>query len=171
MNKKIVTCKWIFFTLMLVVNAFIIYQSCLPKASSRNWSDAVIDVIKVITDGSVDSSTPITPNMSWGSFIRKAIGHFGLFAIDGVVTFLYFHFLYLDKKFTNRNLYIYIAAVLGIIVAVVTELLQLVIPGRYGDVIDILIDIGGYVVGVVITFFIVYLVNRQKNKKELIKEN
>ena len=156
---------------MLMLNAFIIYQSCLPAGSSKGWSDAVVEVIKTITNGTIDSSTPITPNLSWGSFIRKAIGHFGLFGLDGVVTFLYFYFLSLNKKFENRNLYIYFAAVLGIIVAVVTELLQLVIPGRYGDIIDVLIDIGGYVLGVAITFLIVYLVNRHKHKKELIKEN
>ena len=170
MSKKIIVCKWIFFVLMLLVNGFIIYQSCLPDVSSKSWSDAIVDVIKTITNGSIDSSTPITPTLSWGKFIRKMIGHFSLFGLDGVVTYLYFYFLDKDKNINNRNLHIYLAVVIGVVLAVATELLQLVIPGRYGDVIDILIDIGGYLLGVAVTFFIVYLINRHQRKKELINQ-
>ena len=155
---------------MILVNVFIISQSCLPDVSSKSWSDAVVEVIKTITNGSIDSSTPITPNLSWGKFIRKAIGHFSLFGLDGVVTYLYFYFLDKNKNIANRNMHIYFALVLGVIVAVGTELLQLVIPGRFGDIIDILIDIGGYVLGVAITFLIVYLINRHQQKKVLINE-
>ena len=154
-----------------LVNGFIIYQSCLPGVSSQSWSDAIVDAIKTITNGSIDSTTPITPTLSWGKFIRKMIGHFSLFGLDGVVTYLYFYFLDKQKNFNNRNMYIFLTVVLGVLVAVATESLQLIIPGRYGDIIDILIDIGGYLLGGFITFFIVYLINRHRDKKELINQN
>lgn len=49
---------------MIAINAFIIYQSCLPEGSSKTWSDTVVDVIKVITGGDIDPQTPITPSLS-----------------------------------------------------------------------------------------------------------
>ena len=170
MDKKIIVWKWIFFGLMLLVNGFIIYQSCLPAVSSQSWSDAVVDMIKTITNGSIDSSTPITPSLSWGKFIRKMIGHFSLFGLDGVVTYLYFYFLDKHKSFNNRYIHIIISIAIGVLLAVVTESLQLIIPGRYGDIIDILIDVGGYLLGVAVSFFIVFLVNKHRYKKELINQ-
>ena len=67
-------------------------------------------------------------------------------------------------------LHLVFACSVGIVVAVVTELLQLVIPGRVGDIIDILIDIGGYVVGVGVTYLIIYLIKKNQEKKLLNKE-
>ena len=156
---------------MIIIDAFIIYQSCLPEVSSKSWSDAVVDVIKVITNGNIEPSTPITPTLSWGKLIRKMIGHFSLFALDGVITYLYFYYLDKDKEFKRRWIYLVPAFAIGVILAVVTESLQLIIPGRVGDIIDILIDIGGYLVGSGITFLIVYLVNRHQDKKALEESN
>ena len=156
---------------MIIINAFIIYQSCLPEVSSKSWSDAVVDVIKVITNGDIEPSTPITPTLSWGKLIRKMIGHFSLFALDGVITYLYFYYLDKDKEFKRRWIYLVPAFAIGIILAVVTESLQLIIPGRVGDIVDILIDIGGYLVGSGITLLIIYLVNRHQDKKALEESN
>jgi len=170
-NKSIKITKWIFFALMIIINLFIIYQSCLPDVSSKSWSDAVVDMIKTITHGDIDSGTPITPNLSWGKLIRKLIGHFSLFGLDGVITYLYFYFLNRDRPFKYKYLYIIIPSVIGILLAVITECLQLVIPGRVGDIIDILIDIAGFLLGLGITFLITYLINRHNNKKILINNN
>ena len=156
---------------MIIVNAFIIYQSCLPEVSSKSWSDAVVDVIKVITHGDIEPFTPITPTLSWGKLIRKMIGHFSLFALDGVITYLYFYYLDKDKEFKRRWIYLVPAFAIGVILAVVTESLQLIIPGRVGDIVDILIDIGGYLVGSGVTFLIIYLVNRNQDKKALEESN
>ena len=149
---------------MIIVNAFIIYQSCLPDVSSKSWSDAVVDVIKAITNGNIDSSTPITPTLSWGKFIRKMIGHFSLFGLDGVVTFLYFYYLDIDTKHKYKYLLFFLSIALGILLAVITESLQLIIPGRYGDIIDTLIDIGGYIFGFVIALLVTLLVGRKRRK-------
>ena len=155
---------------MIAINAFIIYQSCLPEGSSKTWSDTVVDVIKVITGGDIDPQTPITPSLSWGKLVRKVFGHFSLFMINGVFTYLYFFFLDIEKKMKKNWLHLIYALSIGVIVAIFTELLQLVIPGRFGDIVDILIDIGGYLFGVGVTYLIIFLIRKHKNKKLLHKE-
>lgn len=67
-------------------------------------------------------------------------------------------------------LHLIYALSIGVIVAIFTELLQLVIPGRFGDIVDILIDIGGYLFGVGLTYLIIFLIRKHKNKKLLHKE-
>lgn len=152
---------------MILVNAFIIYQSCLPEISSKSWSDTVVEIIGSITNSGVSSEDPITPTLSFGKLIRKIFGHFSLFMIDGVFTYLYFYYLSVDKKFKNKYTHLIPSLSVGIVLAVGTELLQLVIPGRVGDGVDIAIDIAGYLVGVAVTYLIVLLVNRKQNQKAL----
>ena len=171
MNKRIVILKWVFFGLMIIINAFIIYQSCLPEVSSKSWSDTVVEIIEVITHSDVQSSTPVTPNMTFGKLIRKIFGHFSLFAVDGAVTFFYFYFLDESTKHKYKYLLFFLSLVMGILLAVITESLQLIIPGRVGDIVDILIDIGGYLFGVGIPMLIVFLIYQHKKKKDLIKES
>ena len=171
MDRRIKIFKWVFFSLMVAINVFIIFQSCLPATSSSQWSDVVVEVIENISGGSVTPSSKVTPSLTVSEFVRKAIGHFALFGIDGVISFFYFYFLDKERHFKYRWLYPILALAVGIFVASLTEAIQLIIPGRYGDIIDVLLDVGGFVALGGITYLIVLIINHHKNIKGTKLEN
>ena len=166
MNKKLIILKWIFFSLMIIINAFIIFQSCLPANSSSEWSNVVVVIIEDISGGSVTPSSHVTPDLTFSEFIRKAIGHFTLFGIDGIISYLYFYYLDKDKCFKYNWLKYVLALSIGIFIASLTEIIQLVVPGRYGDIIDVLLDVLGFIFFMGITILVIYLVNRHNSKKK-----
>jgi len=56
----------------------------------------------------------------------------------------------------------------GLFVAVLTEALQLITPGRAGATDDVLLDFFGYVVGAVVTligYLITYFIKRKNRRK------
>ena len=151
---------------MIAINVFIIYQSCLPAKSSKEWSEVVVVVIQDISGGSVTPSTKVSGDLTFSEFIRKAIGHFTLFGLNGVITFFYFYFLNMERKFKRSWLYLVLTASVGILIASITEIIQLSIPGRAGDVIDVLLDVAGFIVAASICYLIIYLINKNRKKKE-----
>ena len=168
MNKKIIICKWIFFTLMILVNGFIIYQACLQGSSSEEWSNPLVQIVVDLSGGSITPSTVVFFDLSLAAFLRKLIGHFSFFGLNGVVTFLYFYFLNKDKLFKHQLITIVIPIAIGIFVAFLTELIQLLIPGRSGEIVDVIIDISGYLLGFSLTLLITYLIDR---KRKLLKNS
>ncbi|MEQ6121676.1 VanZ family protein [Reichenbachiella sp. MALMAid0571] len=75
------------------------------------------------------------------------IGHFGLFF---VLTVLLFQALKpLDKMIKWIGLFVYC-----IFLGVITEYLQTKIPGRSGDVLDLIADLVGSISGFFVTFYI-----------------
>lgn len=90
--------------------------------------------------------------------IRKGIGHFGAFLVFGIFSSFVFFFFF---KFKNKFLSIFICFVQGFILALITEIIQLFVPGRYGVFSDVLIDFCGFCFSTLI-IMIIYLI---KNKK------
>ena len=166
-NKYTKICMWIFFGLMVAINGFIVFQACLPEGSSESWSNPVAEVIGNISGGSVNPDTVITPGLTFGLLIRKIIGHFALFGIDGIITYLFFYFLNKEVKLPKPYLYLIFALLVGIIIPVLTEVIQLFVPGRVGDFVDVFIDIGGFVLFGGVAFLVTYLINRHHEKKQL----
>ena len=165
-NNKIVLA--ILLTLVILINGFIIFQSCLPANSSSDWSNAVVVIIEDISGGSVTPTSKVTPDLTFSEFIRKAVGHFLLFGIDGIFSYLFFYHLAKYKDFKNKWLkYIYSVS-LGIFISSLTEIIQLFTPGRYGDVIDVLLDVFGFLFMMGITVLIIYLVSRHKSKQKVV---
>ena len=100
--------------------------------------------------------------------VRKQIGHFGLFAIDGIIGFLFF--LSLDLKTKNK---IIILISTGLTAGVVAELLQLIPKGRNCQFSDMLINSGGFMSGALVSFVILLIIKKIKSskKKKGAKEN
>lgn len=85
-----------------------------------------------------------------GSFfikVRKSIGHFGAFLVLGIFsTFTYL--MYFDSKKWKISLPINFAQ--GILLAAITEIIQLFVPGRVGLLSDVLIDSLGFLISSII---------------------
>ena len=104
---------------------------------------------------------------SFSEFIRKSIGHFLLFLASGVFTFLTLYTFLINNK--KKYLSLIITIGIGLFIAILSEVIQYFVPTRFGSVIDVLTDFGGFILGTLITFLVIYLIKRHK-KKELEKK-
>ena len=169
MDKRHLAVTWILFSFAIVLNGFIIYQSCLNGEQSTSSSGFISDFIKnilntifpnLINEGNIDS---------YHGFIRKFVGHFSLFLVDGIITSWALYYL-LDltifKKWWKKLI---ISGLFGLFMAALTETIQLSIPGRAGSAIDILIDYAGYTIGAGIILLIYFLIYRHHKKKGLLQ--
>ena len=98
--------------------------------------------------------------------VRKAIGHFGAFLVLGIFsTFTYM--LYLKNKKWIFSIPLNFVA--GFLLALLTEIIQTYIPGRYGSFNDVLIDYSGFISSAIIltivTLVYYYIKHRNIYKK------
>ena len=153
----------VFLVLAVLINVYIIYHACLNGADSSEASQGVVevseDVVNTVKPGTVNE----TNYDQFATFIRKAFGHFGLFVISGIFTSLTTYFAIKDTKWYKMG--IGISFVFGFLLAMTTEIIQLNVPGRSGEFIDVLIDTSGYVLGLGIVALILFLVLRHQKKK------
>ena len=140
-------------------------HSCLDAARSTQASNGVVEV----AEDAVNTVSPgtITPENhdSFASFIRKAFGHFGLFAVSGLLSSLAVYFAFNPQKWSKYYLLIIISLGFGLSMGITTELIQLNVPGRSGEFRDVLIDFSGYLLGFLIILLILFLVLRKQNTK------
>ena len=154
--------KWIIFALMLATNVFIIVNACIPGAKSAqesNWIvEPVANIINSIKEDTINSSN----YDNFSSFIRKFVGHFSLFGVSGVLTSLTLKMFYYDKKHKLGLLTLF-SSLLGILLAFLSEGIQLIVPGRSGELLDIAIDLAGYFLGMLVIVLILSIVKLQTN--------
>lgn len=164
--KKSSILKWIFLTLTVAVNVFIIVNACINgtvSSQESGWfSKTFASVINFfspnyITDANFDN---------FAAIIRKLVGHFGLFALDGFVSTLTAYEFLKDSKFKNNLVLFGSSLLLGLLVAGVSELIQIFTPDRYGSFFDILIDFGGFILGFGIAISILLFESLIPFKKE-----
>ena len=156
----------IFTILALAINAYIIYHSCLNGAQSSQASQGVVEVseevVNTVRPGTV---TPENYN-AFATFIRKSLGHFGLFAISGIFSSLSIYYIFKDFKWIKHFLNTIFALSFGLIIATTTEIIQLNVPERSGEFTDVLIDYGGYLLGTFLVGLVLLLFIRHQRKKQ-----
>ncbi len=91
--------------------------------------------------------------------VRKGLGHFSAFLILGIFSSLTW-LLFLDGK--KLFLSIPLNYISGFLIAALTEIIQLYVPGRHGCMDDVMLDFDGFLIGSSITAIIVliYLAKR-----------
>ena len=162
-NKRYLAATIIVSFLAVSLTFFIILQSCLNGDDSIQSSGLVVNLFKsiinaihaeTINDGNIGTFTLV---------IRKLVGHFGLFLFDGaLVSFSIYLLSVYWKKY--KHLYgLIFTLFFGLFLAGLTEFIQIFVPGRSGEVVDILIDYGGYLIGTGIIVLIAFL--KEKNNK------
>lgn len=112
----------------------------------------------------VNKQKLITDFESFFFLVRKGVGHFGAFLILGIFsTFTYM--LFFDKKKWIWSCPLNFLQ--GFALAGITELIQLLVPGRSGLLSDVLIDYSGFLISsVIITIGVIlyYFIKQKKNK-------
>ena len=147
--------KYIFLVFYIFITLVIFIKALENGETSTTSSNQVTDVIVDAIDNILPGEKSITDKFDIDDikfFIRKAIGHFGIFLILGIFsTLTYFYFI------NKKNLSIIITIIVGVITAALSELFQAIPDGRSPAFTDILIDCGGYFLAVVSTWLIIYV--------------
>ena len=98
-------------------------------------------------------------------FVIRKLAHFTLYTIGGILITIMF-FQYIDNIKHTKVMSI----LLGTLNAITDEIHQLLVPGRSGEIRDVIIDTSGVILGVIVISFLVYLkgkLNWQKIKNKI----
>ena len=99
-------------------------------------------------------------------YVSKVIGHVGLFACLAIVSMYMFRYVYIIDPKARFSAYVMTA----LPIAAITEIAQLFIPGRFGRVQDVIIDMTGFFLGtafaIVLNWIIEGIMHRNAKKKE-----
>ena len=141
-------------------------HSCLDAAQSTEASSGVIEVTEEVVNTVAPGTVTPENHDSFALFIRKAFGHFGLFSISGLLSSLAIYLSIKPMKWSKNYLMIIISLVFGLFMGILTEVIQLNVPGRSGQFTDVLIDFSGYILGFLIILLIVFLIIKHEIKKQ-----
>ena len=102
---------------------------------------------------------------SLNGIIRKLIGHFGAFLVTGVFGILTAYFFFFKGKMKYISLAIFL--VYGLLLAILSEVLQIFAGSRTPAWSDVGIDFSGYAIGAIVTFGILLLIYVKTKRKEI----
>lgn len=100
----------------------------------------------------------------FGLILGKVAGHFSFFILQAILAFWMMYYYKGKKQWLNVIIFLSF----GLFIASLTEFIQLFIPGRSGRIIDVLLDMSGYLLGTLVAYLI-YLLIKKKKMKEGIK--
>lgn len=147
---------YILLSIVVIYNAFILVESIIPGVESAKQSDWVTEVIAYVVN--------VKPTSQMAFDIRKLVGHFSLFFLNGIISTF---FLFFTFKNQNKITLLFISLLFGFLIAVTSELLQNITVARYGTIRDVQIDFKGYLSSSTIMFFVYKLIQyfTSKNSK------
>ena len=164
-SKKYLILTIIIVVLAVAINAYIIMHSCLDAVESTKASNGVVEVAEEVVNTVKPGTINETNYNDFATFIRKAFGHFGLFVISGLLSSLAVYLSFNPLKWSKLYLSI-IALEFGLLMGLITELIQLSVAGRSGELTDVLIDFSGYLLGFLIILLVIFLVNKKRTKPQ-----
>lgn len=152
------------YVLAVAITIFIIFQSCLDGINSTSQSGTIVNIAKAIINFFNHDAINEDNIDQFSGVIRKLVGHFGLFFIDGIFVTLSLY-IYLNNKDWNRKpFFILFSLVFGLFLAFLTENIQTLLPGRSGELRDSMIDFSGYVLSSLIVSLCILFIIRKKNR-------
>ena len=101
-----------------------------------------------------------------GTFVSKFLGHMTLFAILAVFSMNVFRFVWLFRPLERFLAY----TMMALPSAAITEIAQRFIPGRYGRLLDVIIDMTGFYIGTLIIVILKYCLDSRKRKRKRLNE-
>ena len=166
MNKE-KFLKWFIFSIAVAINLFIIINAFINGEASAKESNTIAhttaDVINAV------KPETITPqNFDRCAFdLRKAVGHFGLFAFSGVFSSWTTYLFSKDTKVGYFLSQIMMDLSFGFLMAMLSEFVQVFVDGRSGAWADVGIDFAGFSLG----FLVIFLIFLFRKSKIFRKEN
>lgn len=156
--KYAVLAVYIFFII------FIFSLSATNGKESSKQSSGVTDVVVGTVDKINPSEEKITDKFGYENvekFVRKLIGHFGLFAAFGLVSY-FVYLLFVSKKM----IMLILLFCSGFLIALASESIQLLSDGRGPSMKDVFINYGGYFLTTIVCVTIYIIKELIKRKKQ-----
>ncbi|MBO5454571.1 MAG: VanZ family protein [Clostridia bacterium] len=152
--------KRLLFILPVAIMILIFMFSSQNGKTSLNLSDGLIyNFVSGFCElFSIDFIDVSSLTASLRTVVRK-LAHFSIYAFLGGSLLISFYYNFLSLRI-KRN--IFISQFLSIIYAISDEVHQMLIPGRNGNLFDVIIDSAGAFVGILLVFWIIC----RKNKLE-----
>lgn len=159
--KKIINLILIIFW-MIMIFSFSNQIGTNSSGLSNKVTEKIVSILHITKGCTPENEKKVIKNIE--HIIRK-LAHYSVYALGG---FLIYIELYQFKiKLINRIL---ITQLLGSIYACTDEIHQLYIPGRSGEIRDVIIDSCGIFAGILVAIIIITLIERIiseiKNKKK-----
>lgn len=101
----------------------------------------------------------------FGKFIRKGLAHFMGFITFGFVSF-FLYILCIEEYRKKINMTYVVILINGLVFAILTEVIQIFVPGRDGTIKDVLLDYSGYLIAFIIAISIYLIYKMVKKHKE-----
>ena len=153
MNKDKIK-KTISIILLIMWMGLIFYFSQQDATDSSSLSNGFIATIYSFITGK-EATLEVLEKYS---FIVRKLAHFSVYFVLGLLSF--------NVMFQFKTKYKYgYAFLISFIYSISDEIHQIFIPGRAGQVRDVLIDSSGALLAILICYLISYLVLKSKNKK------
>ena len=159
MKRKDKILAYTFSILAVALSVFIIIQSCLDGGESTGQSSWVVELCKNVINFVIKDAINESNIGTFTTVIRKLVGHFSLFLVDGVFVYLSLYYWLKEKK--DMITLLLFTLIFGLLLASLSEFIQSFVPGRSGELLDVLIDYGGYLLGTGITYLITYLIKKK----------
>lgn len=159
--KKSVFAKKTIFTVLIVIwMAFIFFMSSQNSQESSNTSGSTIKVVLSTVPKFNEQPEEVQENVVENlQFITRKSAHFIAYMILGILAIL----LFLQYEQVNKKPLF--AFLLCVAYAISDEIHQLFVPGRAGQLRDVMIDSSGSLVGIVIVLLFVKLLQMRKQRK------
>lgn len=156
--------KSIFTVLVVIWMLFIFSMSSQNGEVSSNTSGNTIKVVLSIVPKFREQPKEVQDNIVENlQLIGRKSGHFIGYMMLGVLSML------LLLKFKNINKKPLFAFSICVIYAISDEIHQLFVPGRTGQLKDVIIDSCGSIVGIAIVLVFIKLLQIKRNRKKRIK--
>lgn len=163
MNKKTKIVFIIFLVLAVALNLFILVNAFIPGEESTVVASPIVKLCAAICNFFNRGSVPDPIPEDFIVLVRKLIGHFSCFLVDGVITTFVVLLGYKNKL---KNIYLTLISIgYGVALAGLTEIIQIFIPGRVGSIVDVFYDALGYIVGAFILYLAYSLIITHKKEK------
>ena len=153
-NKKAFTIMTIFLILAIGINVFIIVEAGMSGSESSTQSSWVADIIAKVFH--------IVPDENFHHIVRKLVGHFSLYVVNGILTTLAIYYSLKYKDAYKTNLFLIIYLLLGALLAALSEFVQLLAANRGFAFVDMLINYSGFFLGGGIVFLTCFFINKKR---------
>lgn len=159
---------YVFLVIALAINTLIIVESCIGGDGSASQSFSLSEAFINFIESFNPSVVLIPDRVAFHAVFRKVVGHFLLFGASGLFTTLA---ILMSDSLYNKFMWkcILFSGGFGLLMALISEFIQYFAPGRYGALTDILIDYGGYILFMGLTYLVVYFIFKKHRKEELSK--
>lgn len=158
MNSKHHIIDYVYLVVFILLSGLILFFANTSGEVSSNQSSMLVDFTTAFLNiFNINLDGQALANLH--TFIRKAIGHFGLFMLDGIFGLLSGRAW---LKYKETTIFIIVMSA-GVFIASLSEVLQLLAPERGPSFADVLLDVFGYFIGVAFIYLILRLL--KKNKK------